>query len=136
MAMKKLLLITITLLISLMYSFPTLAAEKAILVLDGSGSMWGQIDGKPKIQIAQEVVGVLLDGWSPNVELGVIAYGHREKGNCGDIETLVTAGPVDASAITTAIGDLNPKGKTPLSDAVRLAAKELRSEGRRRLSSW
>ena len=33
----------------------------AILVLDASGSMWGQIDGKAKIEIAREVIGDLLD---------------------------------------------------------------------------
>ena len=128
MMMKKLLLVTFTLLAGFTCSFPTLATDKAILVLDGSGSMWGQIDSKPKIQIAQKVIAELLDGWSPNVELGVIAYGHREKGNCSDIETLVAIGLVDAAAINATISNLNPKGKTPLTDAVRLAAKELRSE--------
>ena len=29
------------------------AQEQAIIVLDASGSMWGQIDGKPKLQIAR-----------------------------------------------------------------------------------
>ena len=36
---------------------------KTMLVLDASGSMWGQIDGKPKIAIAREAVGEMLDGW-------------------------------------------------------------------------
>ena len=33
---------------------------KTILVLDASGSMWGQIDGEAKITIAQRVIGDLL----------------------------------------------------------------------------
>ncbi len=102
-------------------------ADKAILVLDASGSMWGQIDGKPKIEIAQKVVAGLVSDWATEVELGVIAYGHREKASCTDIETLVPVGAVDAGAINASIGGLNPKGKTPITEAVRLAAQELRS---------
>ncbi len=46
--------------ISLLYVLTTAAwahdNPRTILVLDGSGSMWGQIDGTAKITIAQEVV--------------------------------------------------------------------------------
>lgn len=102
------------------------ATERAILVLDASGSMWGQVDGTPKITIARDVIQGLVDDWNPNVELGVTAYGHREKGNCADIETLVPVGPVSGDQVTDAIGNLNPKGKTPLTDAVRQAAETLK----------
>ncbi len=99
---------------------------QAILVLDGSGSMWGRIDETPKISIAVDVIRDLLADWDPNVALGVTAYGHREKGNCADIETLIPVGPVDQNAVMAAIEGLNPKGKTPLTDAVRQAAETLR----------
>ncbi|MEZ5934780.1 MAG: VWA domain-containing protein [Alphaproteobacteria bacterium] len=102
-------------------------ADKAILVLDASGSMWWQIEGGTKIEIAKTTIARLLEEWSPAIELGVIAYGHREKANCADIETLVPVGPVDAGRIKTAIGRLNPKGKTPITAAVRQAAASLRS---------
>ena len=100
--------------------------ERAILVLDASGSMWGQIDGTPKIAIAREVIDGLLQSWDPKVKLGVTAYGHREKGNCADIEALVPVGPTDRDNVMSAIDKLNPKGKTPLTDAVRQAAETLR----------
>ena len=102
------------------------AAERAILVLDASGSMWGQVEGTPKITIARDVIQGLLDDWNPDVELGVTAYGHREKGNCSDIETLVPVGAVSGDRVMSAIGSLNPKGKTPLTDAVRQAAETLK----------
>ncbi|MGI9435657.1 MAG: vWA domain-containing protein [Geminicoccaceae bacterium] len=100
--------------------------ERAILILDGSGSMWGRIDDTPKISIALDVIHGLLNDWSPKVELGVTTYGHREKGNCADIETLIPIGPVDPDGVMTAIEGLNPKGKTPLTEAVRQAANALR----------
>ena len=101
------------------------AQERAIMVLDASGSMWGQVDGTPKIAIARDVIRGLLGEWDPNVELGVIAYGHRQKGDCTDIETLVPVGPVGDGDVLAAIETLNPRGKTPLADTVRQAAEAL-----------
>jgi hypothetical protein len=121
---KSLLVLTIMV---LGFSAPAFA-DKAMLVFDASGSMWGQIGGKSKIQIAREVVGGLLDGWPENTELGLMAYGHREKDNCSDIQTLVSPAPKSWPAIKSAIGDIDPKGKTPITEAVRAAAKALRSE--------
>ncbi len=99
-----------------------------ILVLDASGSMWGQIDGEPKIAIARRVIDDLLDSLPAGQSLGLTAYGHREKGNCRDIETLVAPGPDTRDAIRSAVNGLNPRGKTPLSDAVVSAAEVLKFE--------
>ncbi len=107
-------------------AMPALAAERAIIVLDASGSMWAQIDGKARITIARETLDSVLSTLPPDLELGLMAYGHREKGNCGDIEMLVEPAAGTADAIKAAVEDINPKGMTPLSDAVRLAAEDLR----------
>ena len=47
----------------------------AILVLDASGSMWGQIEGVNKIVIAREVVGDLLGTLPEDQALGLVAFG-------------------------------------------------------------
>ncbi|MEE4118785.1 MAG: VWA domain-containing protein [Paracoccaceae bacterium] len=96
------------------------------LVLDGSGSMWGQIEGVAKITIAQEALRGLLAELPADQALGLVAYGHRERGQCGDIETLVEAGPGTRDRILEALGGISPKGKTPLSDAVLHAAEGLK----------
>ncbi len=98
----------------------------AILVLDASGSMWGQIDGTPKISIAREVLGGLLSGLPEEQVLGLTAYGHRTRGDCGDIETLVAPGAGSRDAIAEAVAAINPRGSTPLSAAVIAAAEALR----------
>ena len=105
---------------------PAVAAERAIIVLDGSGSMWAQIDGKARITIARETLDQVLTTLPGDLELGFMTYGHREKGNCGDIEMLVEPAPNTGAAIAAAANKINPKGMTPLSDAVRLAAEDLR----------
>jgi len=107
-------------------ALPAMAAERAIIVLDGSGSMWAQIDGTARITIARETLDGVLATLPEDLELGFMTYGHREKGNCGDIELLVPPAPGTAEAISTAAAGINPTGMTPISDAVRLAAEELR----------
>ncbi|MDF0603446.1 VWA domain-containing protein, partial [Psychromarinibacter sp. C21-152] len=99
---------------------------RTILVLDGSGSMWGQIDGVNKIVIAREVIGGLLQDFPPDQELGLTVYGHRRKGDCNDIETVIAPGLGTTGAIAQAVNAINPKGKTPLSASVMAAAEALR----------
>jgi Ca-activated chloride channel family protein len=101
-------------------------AEQSLIVLDASGSMWGRIDGKPKLEIAREALRTVLGGMAPEKEIGLLAYGHREKGNCSDIELVVPPGRNKASAINETAGKLRFLGKTPLTEAVRQAAVALR----------
>ena len=78
--------------------FPAVAAEKAIIILDGSGSMWAQIDGKPKLEIARESLRTVLQSVPADDEIGFMAYGHREKGSCDDIQLIVPPQAGSASA--------------------------------------
>lgn len=96
---------------------------EAMLVLDASGSMWGQINGRTKIEIAREVLGSTVDAWDEGQSLGLVAYGHNRKGDCSDIELLIEPAQVDAEKFSAVASNLNPKGKTPLSAAVKKAAE-------------
>ena len=99
---------------------------RAMLVLDASGSMWGQVEGQNKIVIAREVLADMMKDWDENVYLGLSAYGHNSKGDCNDIETLVKVGAKTEDKIVKTVNNINPKGKTPLTAAVKKAAEELR----------
>lgn len=105
---------------------PQSSAHDTMIVLDASGSMWGQIDEEAKISIAKTVVGDMLEDWDETTGLGLIAYGHRRKGDCSDIETLVTVGQNTASNVSTKVQGLNPKGKTPITASLRTAADALK----------
>ncbi|ETX13426.1 hypothetical protein OCH239_10285 [Roseivivax halodurans JCM 10272] len=102
------------------------AQEQTVLVLDASGSMWGQIEGTAKITIAQGVLGEWLDAWPEDRLPGLAAYGHRERGDCADIEVLVAPGEDTGTDIREALAALRPTGSTPMSDALRIAAEEMR----------
>jgi Ca-activated chloride channel family protein len=108
------------------FTLPGLAADKVMLVLDASGSMWAQIEGRSRIEIARDSLSQVLAEVSPELELGFMAYGHRSKGDCGDIELMVAPEAGSAERISKAAMSLNPRGKTPLSAAVRMAAEQLK----------
>ena len=103
------------------------SAGDTVLILDASGSMWGIVEGQSKIAAARQAVGSILSKWNPSDRLGVMAYGHRSKGDCNDIEMIRPVGPVDAREISSTVERLNPKGKTPLTQALRQAAQSLKS---------
>ena len=110
-------------------ALPSLAAAdgRSIIVLDGSGSMWGQIDGRPKLEIARDALAEVLKSIPADTELGLMAYGHREKGSCSDIELIVPPAKGTAKQIEAAAAKMQFLGKTPLTEAVRQAAADLRS---------
>ena len=114
--------------LTLSLAAPALAQERqnTILVLDASGSMWGQIDGVNKITIAREVVAEILLDFPVDQNLGFVTYGHRERGQCSDIETVVAPAPGTADEIARIVNELNPRGMTPMTDAVIAAAQALR----------
>lgn len=124
--MRNILKPALAALAALTISTAALAADRAIIVLDASGSMWGQIEGRPKLEIAREALKTVLQSVPDGLELGLIAYGHREKGNCSDIELIVPPGPGTAAAIGAAADSMKFLGSTPLSAAVRQAAEALK----------
>ncbi|WP_272009885.1 vWA domain-containing protein, partial [Roseovarius sp. ZX-A-9] len=101
------------------------ADEDVMVVFDGSNSMWGQIDGVAKIEIARDVMENLLGEWTTTRRVGLMAYGHRRRGDCTDIETLIAPATGTAADILAQINRITPTGKTPLTDAVEMAAKQL-----------
>src|SRR5204862_7835409 len=102
-------------------------APDVMLILDASNSMWGRVDGRPKIVVARAAVVDLLRALPRGTRLGLMAYGHRRAADCSDIETIVPVGAVDADAVAARVNAISPRGRTPLTEAVRRAARELRS---------
>ena len=88
--------------------------------------MWGQINGRAKMDIAKEVVGKVISSWKPEDDLGLVVYGHREKGSCTDIETILPPGPLTIGEYMSPVKALVPKGRTPMTQAVRQAAEALK----------
>lgn len=100
-----------------------------LLVFDASGSMWGQVEGENKMVIARRVRGILATQLADDAKVGLIAYGHRREGDCSDIETLLSIGPLDHGALTGTVDAINPKGRTPVTDSIERAVAAVRERG-------
>ncbi|AVW91758.1 vWA domain-containing protein [Celeribacter baekdonensis] len=114
---------------SLFLFLPIMASAQdraSVLILDASGSMWSQLDdGTSRIEVARDVLSDFLAARDPAQPLGVIAYGHNRKGDCSDIEVLAPVGRQDPNSLGARLRTLNPRGKTPLADALQLAASQI-----------
>lgn len=87
-----------------------------LFVLDCSGSMWERVDGQPKILIAKNVLTDLLGEVPDSNRLGLLAYGHRKKGDCEDI-ALISAMGSSSQDVIQQLSTLNARGKTPIEKA-------------------
>lgn len=96
------------------------------LILDASGSMWGQIQGENKIVIARRVLQGVMKNLPAEAGVGLVAYGHRDKSDCNDIETVVPYGSTDRAALAAQIAALNPKGMTPITATLEKVFADLR----------
>jgi hypothetical protein len=90
------------------------ATNNFLVVMDVSNSMWGQIGGRPKIDIARDAFNSILDELDEKTSVGLMAYGHRRKDDCQDVELLVPIAPEGKAAARAAMAKLQPTGKTPI----------------------
>lgn len=98
----------------------------SILILDASGSMWGQLEeGRSRIEVAREVLDDFLRVRQASAPLGVVAYGHNRRGDCSDISVVAPLGEQDPRLLASRLRAISPKGKTPIADALRLAAAQV-----------
>lgn len=126
---------TLTFVMTLLPAAPVRAADpprQIMLVFDGSGSMWGKIEGEKlaKLPAARDALRRALPALRAEVMAGLTSFGHRRRGDCGDVETIVDLAPFDADQLMQQVERLNPKGKGPLALAIREAAKAL-GDGKR-----
>ncbi|MDX1481302.1 MAG: VWA domain-containing protein, partial [Woeseiaceae bacterium] len=103
-------------------------SDRAVeIVVDASRSMWGQIGGVSKMEIAKRTLEE-LSYWLPeNLDLALRAYGSTsasESNNCADSSLLVAFGEANRERIRRAIAALRPTGQTPIAYALNQAARD------------
>jgi hypothetical protein len=96
--------------------------SQVMMILDGSNSMWGRVDGEPKISIAKDLMTDLITNWDDSTDMGLMVYGHRRKGDCADIEVVAMPGRVNRPYLIDKVQSISPRGKTPITESLLLAA--------------
>jgi Ca-activated chloride channel family protein len=94
-----------------------------VVIFDGSGSMWGKLDGErsSKLVMARDAVRKGLARTAPGTLVGLMSFGHRRGGDCQDTETLIKPAPLDIERVMAPLETLNPRGRGPLTKALREA---------------
>ncbi len=98
-----------------------------VFILDGSGSMWGKVEGQHKISIAKKVLTELIKELPDDSNVVLMVYGHRDKSDCQDIETIMTPDPLNKEFMAEKIEAVSPKGMTPITESVTQAFELVRS---------
>ncbi len=126
------LLFTIVAILGMWASAPASAADEraqgpAVIVFDGSGSMWGTIgtERPPKYELLQGALRETLSTLSPNVKLGLTAFGHRRRGDCSDVQVMAEPAPAATERVIALAGGISPRGRGPLAQSLRAAASQI-----------
>ena len=98
-----------------------------IFIYDASGSMWGKIQGKTKKDIAADVLTKAVNKLPANQKVGLVAYGHREKDDCKDVEFLVDVETGTKTDVNKSLTSIKSLGRTPLAYSALQVINKLRS---------
>ncbi|MGI9384618.1 MAG: VWA domain-containing protein [Methyloligellaceae bacterium] len=113
---------------------PALGAEadkkqpNVMLILDSSRSMWGQIDGINKVVSARTVVSEMAKRYADSLNIGLLAYGHRQSAGCSDVEVLLPLGKHKPQRVKKIVNRIKPKGSTPITASLTKAAAAARTD--------
>ena len=107
---------------------PTAFGGGAIeVILDASGSMLQQLEGRRKIEIARDVLtNLVTQGIAPGTPLALRVFGNREADSCRtDLEApLQPLDPAAVAGIVAGIDAIN-LARTPIADSLRLVEEDL-----------
>ncbi|WP_078412852.1 vWA domain-containing protein [Priestia abyssalis] len=95
--------------------------QNAVILVDASGSMKGQVTGGEKMALAKEAVAEFAGELSEDANVALAVYGHvgsnkesdKEK-SCGKIETVYDLSPFNEGAFQQALLQFEATGWTPL----------------------
>lgn len=103
--------------------------QTTMLILDGSNSMWGQLNEVNKIVTARESIRTLLEAAEGNIQFGLLTYGSEgKKAGCTDFNLAVKPENYDLVKVLKEVYKLKPKGRSPIAASLKEAAKYLPTE--------
>ena len=98
-----------------------------IFICDASGSMMGKVQGKTKMEIATSVLSASVSNLPGDQKVGLVAYGHRRKEDCKDVEFLVDVESGTKAQVTQSLKNIRPLGRTPLALSASQVINKLRA---------
>lgn len=102
-----------------------------VLLLDASGSMAGELEGMPKMEIAKNSIRKFVSNLPTEAKISLKVYGHKGSNkeedkslSCSSTETIYS-GDFNDAAFQESLSAIQPKGWTPLALALESVKKEM-----------
>ena len=112
-------------------SFSAFSADKFVLfMVDASGSMSQQLQGRMKMDIAKDAISSVLEEIPDTIPMGLRAYGHKfdrdrsDQENCLETELLVPIEKGTKVRIIREVNKLQPRGHTPIAYSLSKAPED------------
>lgn len=108
----------------------SLSDRSVEIVVDASRSMWGRMNGEPKMSVAKEILQDVSYWFPEDLDLALRAYGSSspsDSNNCADSTLLVPFAAQNREPIRHAISGLRPLGQTPIAYALKQASRDFGS---------
>lgn len=96
---------------------------QAIIVLDGSKTMWSKIGGQGKVPLVRAALGQALGDYKDKIAFGLVAFGHGSAAACADIEVRAKPGELTASSQGKILLNFKPQISKPIGAALTEAAR-------------
>jgi Ca-activated chloride channel family protein len=104
------------------YAPPT---TRVLFIFDASQSMYGRWETGTKIDVAQQIMGKMLDSLqrldAPHLQLALRVYGHQKPvppQDCNDTKLEVPFAPGNFQKIKNRLATIRPKGTTPIAHSL------------------
>lgn len=103
---------------------------RILFVLDGSGSMKEQWEGKTKFELARQLLVKMVDSIhraDPTIETGIRVFGHqypKSAKNCKDSKLEIPFSEKSTTKIDSFLSKVEPKGYTPIAYSIYQSAED------------
>ncbi len=111
-----------------------------LFVLDASGSMMIELEGRTRFDVAKDVIEDMVNSLPDGSHVGLRVYGHRYRAYGAereraavDSELLIPVGPLNRSEFIATVRGLNARGATPLAHTIEQIPGDLRGVERPRV---
>ena len=110
---------------------PQATPSSAIIVLDGSRSMWTKIGGQSKVAIVRSALGDAFKTYEDRIAFGLVAAGHRQGKTCAEAELIAKPGELTSKTPGKLLfgAGFKPKLGRPIAAALVEAAKQTPPSG-------
>ncbi|GIP26677.1 hypothetical protein J23TS9_18070 [Paenibacillus sp. J23TS9] len=116
-------------------TLPTSKKLHISILLDASGSMKAQINGKSKMDSAKEAIQIFADKLPQNAEVSLRVYGHKGTGSqkdkqvsCNSTEEIFHGLGDQTNQMNTALQGVKPAGWTPIANALKSVKQDINPE--------